>query len=94
MNMDNYNEQNIPLEDLFVNLNDSQLTNMNTCITAWLGFVLFMKQLDDYNFITHIIHYPYLLMILVIFSRSKSRSFVANMSKIITKIRLNSQRAI
>ena len=58
MNMDNYNEQYIPWEDLFVNLNASQLSNMNTCITAWLGFVLFMKQLDDTNFITHIINYP------------------------------------
>ena len=56
--MDNYNEQYIPWEDLFVNLNASQLSNMNTCITAWLGFVLFMKQLDDNNFITHIIIYP------------------------------------
>ena len=58
MNMDNYKEQNIPWEGFFVNLNASQLTKMNRCITAWLGFVLLMKELDDNNFITHIINYP------------------------------------
>ena len=46
MNMDNYKEQNIPWEGLFVNLNALQLTKMNRCITAWLGFVLLMKELD------------------------------------------------
>ena len=44
MNMDNYKEQNIPWEDLFVKLNASQLTNMNRCITACLGFVILMKE--------------------------------------------------
>ena len=58
MNMDNYKEQNIPWEGLFVNLNASQLTKMNRCITGCLGFVILMKELDDNNFFTHIINYP------------------------------------
>ena len=45
--MDNYKEQNIPWEGLFVNLNASQLTKMTRCITGCLGFVILMKELDD-----------------------------------------------